>query len=117
MKYILLLVFAATAVYAQDAARGFLIVHITNVDTTIKGEIIVKLHRGLESMLKDAEVVEQIKAVPGNDTVVVKLEDIIYSKHYAVQVFHDEDMDGEIDFGFFPPGPEEGVFFSEHLIR
>ena len=116
MKYILIFLIAASAMYAQDVKQGTLIVHITKIDTTIDGQIVAKLHRGLETWLKDAEVINEVKALPDNDTVVVKFEDIIFSKYYAVQVFHDEDLDGEIDFSFFPPGPEEGVGISNNNL-
>lgn len=117
MKHILLLIFVTTTIYAQDSTKGTFIVKVAEVDKTLEGKVICKLYRGIENWLEDNKVVKVIEKEAAFDTVIFEFKDILYSKYYAVQVFHDEDSDNEIDFSLFPPGPSEGVGVSNNKLR
>jgi uncharacterized protein (DUF2141 family) len=64
-----------------------------------------------ESWLEEGGTERVFTVAAGTDTVTLDLGELPAGR-WAVSVHHDQDDDGEIDFGWLPPGPTEGTSAS-----
>jgi uncharacterized protein (DUF2141 family) len=112
-----------TTVAAQtdktDAAPGGeLIINLTGIQTDQAGQLIVYLYQGENNWLEsELAFYDQIIRVTENDALTIRLTDIPLGQAFAVQIIHDRNSNGTLDFQWFPPKPEEGVGLSNNKFR
>ena len=97
--------------------RGNVVVEAVGVNAERGGVLVVALYRGAEGWLKLEKAVKTMKRPAQSDSITVTFDDLPHGA-YAVQVLHDENENGKLDFRWFPfPKPKEGagVHRAEHL--
>ncbi len=97
---------------------GTIQVTVAGVRVDQGGVLVLGLYRGKGGWLKlDSAVVKQV--VPANaDSVSVTFDHVPLGPSYAVQVFHDKNQNGKLDFRWFPfPKPKEGAGVSNNNER
>jgi uncharacterized protein (DUF2141 family) len=105
--------------YAADGNNiGNIIVTVVNIRPDQEGSLIFALYKGDEHWL-DLKEAFATKVIPVQaDSVTILFEKIQFDSIYAVQVVHDKNGNGKLDFRKFPfPKPKEGTGVSNNHIR
>ena len=100
-----ILCFFSTDLVAED-----LTIKITGLRSN-NGQIMIALYNKEDEWLDFDKAVSQTKQKLKDKNFVVTYKNLEQG-YYGIAVYHDENMDGELNFSFFPPGPSEGVGFS-----
>ncbi len=126
-KYILILqivvLVVTVSIFAQTRTedkpqKGQLIVIIKGIRNEQAGKLILNLYQGEENWLESGrEFSKKILKVSKDDEMQTIFTDIPYYQSFAIQVFHDRNNNGKLDFQWFPPKPEEGVGVSNNQFR
>ncbi|KAA3619303.1 MAG: DUF2141 domain-containing protein [Calditrichaeota bacterium] len=116
MNLLALLFFVSLNLQIQPT--GKLIVKITNIDSTADGQLVCNLYDKKSDWLDTDKVYHKITIPITADSAIVHFDSLRYSDSYALQIFHDADENGTLNFSFFPiPGPKEGVGVSNNKFR
>lgn len=87
-------------------------IQISGIENS-NGEVGIALFRGEDGFPMDFEKAKSLDFITINDTLVnYKLTDVLYGE-YAVTVFHDEDLNREVETNFIGM-PKEGVGVSNN---
>ena len=119
----ILILLSATGVAAKtdkaDATPGGeLIINLTGIQTDQAGQLIVYLYQGENNWLESELAFQnQIINVTENDALTIRLTDVPLDQAFAIQIIHDRNSNGVLDFQWFPPKPEEGVGVSNNKFR
>ena len=121
---LLIAIFAgAQGIFSQSAEEdkvetGQLIVVIKEIQNEQAGQLIIDLYRGEENWLEPGrEFAQKVLHVSKSNEMQVVFTDMPYHQEFAVQVYHDQNSNGELDFQRFPPKPKEGVGVSNNRFR
>jgi uncharacterized protein (DUF2141 family) len=96
---------------------GAVVVEALGVNAQRGGVLVVALYRGAEGWLKLEKAVETMTQPVQPDSMTVTFHGLPYGP-YAVQLLHDENENGKLDFRWFPfPKPKEGVGVSNNNHR
>lgn len=123
-KYIIILpiciLILTTAIFAEPRSggatgKGQLIVIIKGIRYEQGGHIVVNLYAGKENWLKSGhEFSKMVLKVSGTNELQTIFTNIACNKAIAIEVFHDRNNNGKLDFQWFPPKPAEGVGVSNN---
>jgi len=97
---------------------GTIIVTLLHIRSEQGGTMIVTLYNGKKDWL-DLKKALKKKIVPvSKDSIYVTFENIPFDSTYAIQVIHDANKNGKLDFRIFPlPKPKEGAGVSNNNVR
>jgi len=97
---------------------GVVTVTMTQIKPEQGGNMIIALYRSEEGW-PDLEKAFLKRAITVKaDSLTARFEAVPYDSGYAVQVFHDKNSNGKLDFRFFPfPMPKEGAGVSNNNTR
>lgn len=124
-RQILMLLFMVLAAigsaYAEGSeppAAGLLTVNIKGILVEEGGQLIVSLYSGKDNWLKAerASARQTLPVVAASDIQII-FQELPLDREFAVQVVHDRNSNGELDFQWFPPKPKEGVGVSHNTFR
>jgi len=107
MKYPALILAALVCVGAAPPTDGTLVVHVTNVRNA-KGEVHIDICPENAFLKDNCPYAASAPAHPGVTTVIAHG---IPAGRYAVQAFHDENVNHKVDRALFGI-PKEGIGFS-----
>jgi uncharacterized protein (DUF2141 family) len=98
-------------------SHGDIVAEIVGIDAQRGGTLVVALYRGTDGWLKLDKAVQKKTTRADSGSVNVTFDRLPHG-NYAVQVFHDQNDNGKIDFRWFPfPKPKEGVGVSNNTRR
>ncbi len=89
----------------------------TEIEADRGGDIVATLYRGEDTWLKPDQALAVIKGPVKGDSAELKFEDVELGHGYAIQVFHDANRNGKLDFRRVIPIPTEGVGVSNNHER
>ena len=103
----------------EDATpKGQLIVIIRGIQSDQAGQLLINLYRGEENWLKFGhEFLKKTSGIPAGDKMHIILTDVPLNQAVAIEVIHDRNNNGKLDFQWFPPKPKEGVGVSNNTFR
>jgi uncharacterized protein (DUF2141 family) len=111
-------VHSATADENIAAPVSELTVVINAIDVEQAGQLILSLYQGKEAWLEPgAEHSRRILPIPASGTLTTTFSSLLVGQEFAVQVIHDRNENGVLDFQWFPPKPKEGVGVSNNSFR
>lgn len=103
---------------AEAITGAELIIALKGIETDKAGQLIICLYQGGDNWLESERAFySQILRVGKNDTLTIRIMDVPADKEFAIQVIHDENSNGVLDFQWFPPKPKEGVGVSNNKFR
>jgi len=93
-------------------------VQVTNLKADQGGQLIVLLFMGKETWLEsNLEQSKILRPISPNTDLIFEFKDLLPSESYAVQIIHDKNKNGKMDFQWFPPKPAEGTGVSNNMMR
>lgn len=103
---------------AEAEASGSLQVVTEGLRNKQGGQLIARLYVGEATWLEaDAEFAQTTVDLPDTGEVALVFENVPYDRSLAVQLFHDKNNNGTLDFQWLPPKPKEGVGVSNNHTR
>lgn len=114
----LLLAAVSLALDELPGPTGSIAVTLEGVDAGQGGVLLLFLYRGEEGWLEEEAAVAIKTVAVSAATATVLFEAVPFGRDYALQVFHDANGNGEMDFRWFPyPKPKEGAGVSNNNVR
>jgi len=93
-------------------------VKIANLNVNQGGQLIVSLYSGEQEWLeKDLELRKIVRPISSDMNLIFEFQGLKLSNSYAVQVIHDKNENGKMDFQWLPPKPAEGTGVSNNVVR
>lgn len=103
---------------SADAAKGATIeITFTGIEHDRGGDLVASLYSGKETWLKPEKQKAIVKGAVKGKELKLKFEGVAPGGEYAVQVFHDANRNGELDFRRVIPIPTEGAGVSNNHER
>jgi uncharacterized protein (DUF2141 family) len=99
--------------YAEDKTNNELTVIVYGIEG-LKGQIAIGLFNNQNDWIKDKQDYIALKIKVSGDTIFYTYKNIPKGI-YAVALYHDENMNGILDFGLFYI-PKEGYAFSNNVF-
>lgn len=81
--------------------------------TNTKGQVLVALYNSEKTWLKQEKATRAIRQAVTGSSVEIVFKGLPLG-NYAIAIVHDENKNGKLDFGFFPPGPKEWAGLSNN---
>ena len=92
-------------------------VTFTDLEPDRGGDLVASLFRGEEGWLEPEGVMASVKGPVDGQSMELTFEDVPFDESYAIQVFHDANRNGKLDFRRIIPIPKEGVGVSNNHTR
>ena len=102
----------------ETGSKGSIILTLVGVKSDQGGNMIAALYEGKKGW-PDLEKAFSKKEIPVTaDSLTMRIDSIPYDSTYAIQVIHDKNRNGKLDFRIFPfPSPKEGAGVSNNNVR
>ncbi len=108
---------SAEAPPGEAPQTGTIKVTFTHIEGDRGGDIIASLYQGEDTWLKPDQALAVINGPVNGESLELKFEDVELGHGYAIQVFHDANRNGKLDFRRVIPIPTEGVGVSNNHER
>ncbi|HKJ04427.1 MAG TPA: DUF2141 domain-containing protein [Geopsychrobacteraceae bacterium] len=103
---------------ALSAEKGEILINVEGIKAAQSGQLIIALFAEEDSWPKHDSALSRKKIAVTGTSAQVRLEAVDSETDYAVQVLHDKNSNGKLDFRWFPyPKPAEGVGVSNNNRR
>ncbi len=107
-----------TQITAANESMCNLIIDLQDIDVEQPGQIIVNVYQNEATWNKPDKVYRSISISGLKKEIEVVIDSLKVNEYYAVQVIHDKNKNGKLDFRKFPfPRPKEGVGLSNNKFR
>ena len=107
-----------TQITAANESMCNLIIDLQDIDVEQPGQIIVNVYQNEATWNKPYKVYRSISISGLTKEIEVVIDSLKVNEYYAVQVIHDKNENGKLDFRKFPfPRPKEGVGLSNNKSR
>lgn len=114
------LLLAAVNTFSQtnNDKSAELIITIKGIQVEQGGKLILNLYQGEENWLESGKQVQSLEfPIANKNELQAVFNDLPYQQGMAIQVIHDSNSNGKMDFQWFPPKPKEGVAVSNNHFR
>lgn len=102
---------------AAEPKTATLEITLTEIQADRGGDLIAALYRGEEGWMELEKAADRVTVGASGESVTVRFEGVPFGDSYAIQVFHDANRNGKLDFRRIIPIPTEGVGVSHNHER
>ena len=97
---------------------GTIVLTLVQVKSKQGGNILVAVYNNKKGWPNLDKALKKKNIPVTADSMTMEIENIPYDSAYAIQVIHDKNSNGKLDFRIFPfPKPKEGAGVSNNNIR
>ena len=109
---------ACASAVVDVPAQGAIVVTVLDIRIDQGGSIVAGLFKGKDGWLDLNKALLKKTLKAASDSLAVVFDGVPYDSTYAVEVIHDKNENGKLDFRKFPyPRPTEGAGVSNNKFR